>query len=846
MWFSRLGLCILLSLTLGGAWAANTSDFRMPYTAPDADAVDLYHTDYDAAQGSAYLNVVDYTTPYRWGNVYNVNVNQATSTTERFTSVIPASGFGTSLFFNSTVGSGGPRMEVSPAAAHIGDFKTSLTLEAWIRPARLNLVQRIITRGNCHSLYLTAAGEITFWVNFTDGIALSLTTSGAGLTVNTWAHIAGVWDGTNLEIYVNGVRKAHARYPGKPQVRKPNGTNEWQLIGANTDQTQNFNGYFDEVRISKAARFDTPNVSDYAQMYEPADGNTVDLYHFDYDPAQGATLSSIVDYSAPYRWGYTVNVNVNSATSDTERFVAQVPSSGFNRSLYLNGTNARMEVNPDPSHIGDFRTSLTLEAWIRPARVTGVQRLITRANCHSLYLSGSEVVFWTNFMDNLPLSISTSGAGIATNTWTHVAGVWDGTNLEIFINGVLRATAAYSGKPLLRKPNGTSDWQVIGASTGASEYYQGYLDEVRISKTARFFPTNTTNITRPFAGDSSSVDLYHFDYDTLMGSGYGGVVDYSAPYRWGNTQNVNLTNVTTERFNALIPQAGFGTSLYLNGTNGRVEISPSATHIGDFTNSLTLEAWIRPARLTGTQRIMERANCHSLYLVGNEIACFVNFTDNNPLTLITTGAGLAVNQWAHVAGVWDGTHLEIYVNGVRRAASLVAGKPALRKPNGSSEWQIVGASAGQTEYFQGNLDELRISRTARYDAVDGVAGLSAPSLQFTEAQGEGVDVEHGETSRTLTVTLNNTGSGALQVNSLNLSGSNAAEFTLVNPPALPLALAPGGNQPLQVRFAPPETVRTLGKSATLTIATDDPVNGNVQVLLQGDAVPVELSGFSAE
>jgi hypothetical protein len=131
--------------------------------------------------------------------------------------------------------------------------------------------------------------------------------------------------------------------------------------------------------------------------------------------------------------------------------------------------------------------------------------------------------------------------------------------------------------------------------------------------------------------------------------------------------------------------------------------------------------------------------------------------------------------------------------------------------------------------------------------AEGPQISASPSpLLFTKGSGYEVDVEHGGLPTTHTLTLSNPGATNLSVNTLAWSGTNAAEFSVVSTPTLPLVIAPAGSSDLIVQFAPTQTSRTLGLSATLTATSDDPAVPSLPITINGDATPVTLSRFAIE
>jgi hypothetical protein len=92
--------------------------------------------------------------------------------------------------------------------------------------------------------------------------------------------------------------------------------------------------------------------------------------------------------------------------------------------------------------------------------------------------------------------------------WTHLAGVFTGTEVRLYINGVPAAKAPASGS---RRTNTLPLY--IGADPDAksapTRHFKGAIDEVRISSTARY--NDQFMPSKRHASDAETLHLYHFD-----------------------------------------------------------------------------------------------------------------------------------------------------------------------------------------------------------------------------------------------------------------------------------------------------------------------------------------------
>lgn len=125
-----------------------------------------------------------------------------------------------------------------------------------------------------------------------------------------------------------------------------------------------------------------------------------------------------------------------------------------------------------------------------------------------LYLTGTGVPAGTYIVSN----ISGAGAGSTwnTNTTTAVASTTiTGNNMNLYINGSNVARANQSGS---LDDSVSQKFRVGTWSTGANDYFTGFIDELRCSSVARYFTTFTPQ-TEPFIDDASTIVLMHMDGD---------------------------------------------------------------------------------------------------------------------------------------------------------------------------------------------------------------------------------------------------------------------------------------------------------------------------------------------
>jgi glucose/arabinose dehydrogenase len=154
----------------------------------------------------------------------------------------------------------------------------------------------------------------------------------------------------------------------------------------------------------------------------------------------------------------------------------------------------------------------------------------------------------------------------------------------------------------------------------------------------------------------------------------------------------------------------YGGALSFNGSSGKVTVPNSASL--NLNSSYSLEAWVRPTALNSYQTVMIKettSGCaYWLQTTGNRISS--GFANGGCREHASTTPTVPVNQWSHLAAVFDDTAntYTLYLNG-----TAISTQSETRAPNPTTQALVFGQTGyGGGERWRGLIDDLRIYNRA--------------------------------------------------------------------------------------------------------------------------------------
>jgi hypothetical protein len=564
-----------------------------------------------------------------------------------------------------------------------GDFTVECWYYATSNPGYRSLIESRATNGTNNGWALAADSGGTMYV-YANGFILT----GISVVLNTWNHVAFTRSGSTQYLFLNG-----ALVSTSTTARTYSDTT-LGVGGVAYSTGEYWTGYLSNVRLIKGTCLYTTTFTPSTTPLTAVSGTTLLTCQSNRFVDNSTTAATITPGTAMSAQRFSP-FNPTSAYS-----TATIGGTGyFSQSSYLYSASTSGY---------DWGTGNgTMECWFYAAtQSTNYPGLISSSNYGS---TGACALRWDNIYYKGEAWLYINGGGdpiltsgqLARNAWHHVAIVRNGSTVTMYVDGVSKSTATWSGAMLWS--NGEFR---IGRGfdvDGSNAYYTGYISNVRNVKGTAVYTGSTYTIpTAPLSAISGT--------QFLCNTSNAGVVDNAMMTAYNTVGSAQISTATF--------QYGTG-SLYFPGSSYIIDSNPTLGQLG--TGDFTVEYWDRhgtqsssnyscqvgtlsTGSATGTWRFGTFTNNVGVYFAYNAGSGYVDLQFGS--------TAYNDNTWRHFAVTRSGTTLRAFVNGVQ-----VGTNQTVSANFNSANNLILGAEFVNPTYFVGYIDDLRITKGyARYTA----------------------------------------------------------------------------------------------------------------------------------
>ncbi|WP_028065248.1 N,N-dimethylformamidase beta subunit family domain-containing protein [Solirubrobacter soli] len=660
--------------------------------------------------------------------------------------------------FGKTITFDGSNDYVNVPDANSLDLTNALTMEAWVNLATAGgaawrtVLMKEQSGGLAYGMYANTDNNRPSGHVYTSS---EVDTRGtAQVAANTWTHLATTYDGTTLRYYVNGVQTSSKAVTGNIV----NSTSALR-IGGNSVWGEYLSGRIDEVRIYRRVLSAAEITTDMNTPVVPSDSvppsapgtptatgslakvalswtaatDNVGVDHYNvyrsttsgFTPAVGnriATPAGLSYNDTPLAAGtYYYRVSAVDAVGNEGPFSPQVQgdaladstppttpgspaAAGALGKVTVSWTASTDNVGVD--HYNVYRSitdGFTPAAGNRIGSPTGLSLVDQPLAAGQYFYRVTAVDAIGN--ESAPTA-QFSGTATADTTAPTVSLTAPAAGT---VSGSVTVTATASDNVGVAGVTLKVDGAALGTELTASPYTRAW-DTFTVANGSH----TLTATARDAAGNSTTSAPVVVTVNNLPPDTSGLVGAYGFEEASGTTATDSSSAGNTGTMNAGVTRAAgagkFGSALTFNGTSGMISI-PDANSL-DFTTAMTIEAWVNPTTAGGsawrTAVLKEQPGALVYALYANMDASRPSFHGFTSSEFDTRGtAAVPANTWTHLAGVFDGLTLRLFVNGVQVSSTAMTG--SLTTSTGALR---IGGNSIWPEWFAGKIDEVRLYNRA--------------------------------------------------------------------------------------------------------------------------------------
>ncbi|KPA18019.1 Pentaxin, partial [Candidatus Magnetomorum sp. HK-1] len=406
-------------------------------------------------------------------------------------------------------------------------------------------------------------------------------------------------------------------------------------------------------------------------------------------------------------------------TSSTD-FSVIVSPPGSGNALNFDGVNDYIDV---PYHEDLNPDIFTVSVWAKVEGGSGGFRSVLSSRNYNLhqgytfYANDSNI--WSFWVGTGTTTASINCEGVVLNQWTHLALTYDGSQFVGYINGkpqTLTSTFSKNTSIQLRIGAGEPDF-------GTPNFlFPGKIDELRVYQSVLTQEEIRDEMCHRLTGTEDDLNAYYrFDHSS-------GTILEDLTARGNNGSLINMDNndwivstapigdVSTHTYydSYTYSLPGSGKALNFDGVNDYVDLGTRSGLI--LGNTFTIEAWIYPTPsdsgyrgFIGNHQGVPTTRSPSMWLFNYTGIHYDSYDQSNTRCTAEIPNVVSSNQWYHIAYVFDGTNVNLYINGINQHSSSSCSGFNLKE----NPIKFIGKVDG---FFMGSIDEVRLWNVARTES----------------------------------------------------------------------------------------------------------------------------------
>jgi hypothetical protein len=574
------------------------------------------------------------------------------------------------------------------------------------------------TSGNAGRVSVQMLGSSLFF-----GIgSINVQSSSGSIVPQTWYYIEAQYSGSQIELFINGSSVGTASNTTNPQSTNFHvGT-----LGSSWDSSYELDGYVSDLKVVSG----TPSGSSTVPT-EPlsSSGSVLHICHLPYI-ADGSTND------------HSITVTGNVCTKPFSPYdYEEYSATDHGGSVHFDGSNDDLTIT-DHSAFDLSTGNWTVEFWWNPKSVNTNEGPMSVGYGSGSTPTGLKFAWENDKLYAFSMDGSTLQTGLyhdataasLVNRWNHVAAVYNGTNTDLYLNGVAsgRAQSTNFGE------NSSDDVRIGSVRRLSSIHYsECSISDVRIVKGTAVYSGNFTPPTGPLTTTGGTyasttnvnTSITASNTSLLIKGTDASIIDKS---QGANLKLIGDTTGSTDLGANSDAYSGSGKYIKFDGSGDYISLDAN-NDLLDFSygnGDFTVEGWFYFSSLPTSA-----SNAPKLYIdISSATAYWQLYLLPDGLTLRANNTGIYItestitwstNTWYHISLSRSASTYSVHVDGDR-----VINTTTTHQIGNHAYKTIGGTNLASAQSLNGYIQDFRITRgLARYTAADESSNIPTAPLE---------------------------------------------------------------------------------------------------------------------